>query len=58
MGAMKPAKLEALKGVKPVKPLGMKGVKPMAKGGVTKSRKDGDKFTEYAKGGKTKGCKK
>jgi hypothetical protein len=46
MGAMSPAKLKALSG---------KGGSPFKKfndGGVTKTRKDGDKFTEYAEGGK------
>lgn len=46
MGAMSPMKLKALSG---------KGGSPFKKfnnGGVTKTRKDGDKFTEYAAGGK------
>jgi hypothetical protein len=47
MGAMNPMKLKSLSG---------KGRSPFKKfnngGGVTKTRKDGDKFTEYAEGGK------
>lgn len=49
MGAMSPMKLKALSG---------KGDSPFKKfnngGGVVKTRKDGDKFTEYAEGGKVK----
>lgn len=48
MGAISPSKIPGAK---------KKRSNAYANGGVIKTRKDGDKFTEYAKGGAV-GCKK